>query len=164
MLRPGLLVDTAVLAAPATPLTRACEALGAAVTALDAPLLDEAAVEAAVTPCRALVVDGGALLAEHGLPLALDAAWCAVRAVANGHFVPSGGGKVVYVAPRTGEGMRAGLENLARTPSIEWSRYAITLTAVLPGEATTGDELADLVAYLVSPAGDYFSGCRFDLQ
>ena len=31
---------------------------------------------------------------------------------------------------------RAGLENLARTLSIEWARYAITLVAIAPGRAT----------------------------
>jgi hypothetical protein len=32
---------------------------------------------------------------------------------------------------------------------------------VLPGDATSDDDVAQLVAYLASPAGDYFSGCAF---
>ena len=32
-----------------------------------------------------------------------------------------------------------------------------------PGDATTDDDVAQLIAYLASPAGDYFSGCAFTL-
>jgi NAD(P)-dependent dehydrogenase (short-subunit alcohol dehydrogenase family) len=59
---------------------------------------------------------------------------------------------------------RAGLENLARTLSIEWARYAITTVALAPGPHTTPEELASAVAYLASPAGAYFSGCQLDLR
>ena len=55
----------------------------------------------------------------------------------------------------------AALENLARTLSVEWARYGIRTTAVLPGDGASDEELATLVAYLASPAGDYFSGCAF---
>jgi hypothetical protein len=171
LLRPGLLDGTTVLAAPATALTEACAAAGATVATLDAPLLDEPAVEAATQPCHALVVDGAPLFAEHGLARALDATWCAVRATVNAAFIaPQTGGKIVLVAPRPAaddphvEGLRAGYENLARTTSVEWARFQIRPTAILPGPQATDDELADLVAYLVSPAGDYYAGCRFDLQ
>ena len=34
---------------------------------------------------------------------------------------------------------------------------------MLPGDATTDDDVAQLIAYLASPAGDYFSGCAFTL-
>jgi hypothetical protein len=34
---------------------------------------------------------------------------------------------------------------------------------VLPGDATADDDVATLIAYLASPAGDYFSGCAFAL-
>jgi len=168
VLRPGLLADTVVLAAPAIGPAGGCAALGAEVVVLGAPALDEEAMAAAVRPdARAVVVEGAPLLAEGGLTFALDATWCAVRAVATAAFIPGSGGKVILVAPRDGEhapALRAGLENLARTSSIEWAQYAITPTAILPGPATTDDEVADLVAYLVSPAGDYFAGCSFDLQ
>jgi hypothetical protein len=52
---------------------------------------------------------------------------------------------------------------MARTLSIEWSRYGIRTTAVTPGAGTTAADLAGIVAYLVSTAGDYFSGARLDL-
>jgi citronellol/citronellal dehydrogenase len=79
-----------------------------------------------------------------------------------------GGGKIVFVAPAPDAGLhaevaRAALENLARTLSIEWSRHAIRTTAILPGARTTDDDVSGLVAYLASPAGDYFSGCVFSL-
>jgi hypothetical protein len=32
---------------------------------------------------------------------------------------------------------------------------------VLPGDETSDHDVALLVAYLASPAGDYFSGCAF---
>jgi citronellol/citronellal dehydrogenase len=77
-------------------------------------------------------------------------------------------GKIILLAPHQqagthAEAARAALENLARTLSVEWARYAITTTMIAPGEAATDEQLAMLVAYLVSPAGDYFSGCRFEL-
>jgi hypothetical protein len=167
VLRPGLLEDTVVLAAPDPGAASACAALGAEVVLLGAPALDEEAMAAAVRPdARAIVVAGAGLLGE-GLTFALDATWCAVRAAATAAFIPGGGGKVILVAPRDGRhavALRAGYENLARTSSIEWAQYGITPTAILPGTQTTDGEVADLVAYLVSPAGDYFAGCSFDLQ
>jgi citronellol/citronellal dehydrogenase len=79
---------------------------------------------------------------------------------------------------------RAAVENLTRVLSIEWARFGIRLTAVAPGpfatetlmtkyprpvvEGVAGtvplgrlgteEEFAWLVAYLASPAGDFFSG------
>jgi NAD(P)-dependent dehydrogenase (short-subunit alcohol dehydrogenase family) len=119
----------------------------------------------------------------------LDGAWEATRAVANDAFIePRRPGRIVYLAPATSavpepspgaradspaqppwgveyaEAARAGLENLARTLSIEWARYAITLVTIAPGERTSGVEVAALTAYLGSPAGAYFSGCLFDLS
>ena len=79
---------------------------------------------------------------------------------------PGDGGKLVLLGPRPRDGahaaaLGAALENTARTLSIEWARYAIRTAAILPGDATTDDDVAKLVAYLASPAGDYFSGCAF---
>ena len=113
----------------------------------------------------------GALFGAGGadaLRAALDGAWCATRATVNAAFLPERGGKIVLVGPRPGAGehaeaLRAGVENLARTTSIEWTRYAITPSAVLPGARASEAEIAEVVAYLVSPAGDYFAGCRLDL-
>jgi len=142
--------------------------LGAEVRPLDADLDDEEAVAAAAgAGADVLVVDAGALFAAGGLDglrAALDRTWNAVRAVATRAFVErERGGRIVMLAPRPGAGphaeaARAGLENMARTLSIEWSRFGITTVTVAPGEETTGDEVAQLVAYLASPAAGYFSG------
>ena len=78
---------------------------------------------------------------------------------------------------------RAGVENLMRVLSIEWARFNIRLTAVASGHFGTEaiqkypepvrenvartvplgrlgrpEEQAWLIAYLASPAGDYYSG------
>jgi NADP-dependent 3-hydroxy acid dehydrogenase YdfG len=78
------------------------------------------------------------------------------------------GGKVIVIGPAPGAGVhatatRAALENLVRTLSIEWSRHAIRTTAILPGDATSPEEVGAVVAFLASPAGDYYSGCVMDL-
>jgi NAD(P)-dependent dehydrogenase (short-subunit alcohol dehydrogenase family) len=78
------------------------------------------------------------------------------------------GGKILLVAPAAdagdhAEAVRAGLENLARTLSVEWARYRITVTAIAPGAQTSAEEVAQLVCFIASRAGDYFSGCRFSL-
>jgi NAD(P)-dependent dehydrogenase (short-subunit alcohol dehydrogenase family) len=118
---------------------------------------------------QALVYDADDALRTGGLTAALEEAWSAVAAVAAHTLIPAGQpGKIVLIAPRPdvadhAEAVRAGLENLARTLSIEWARYGITTTSIAPGLATSDEELTTLVCYLLSPAGDYFSGCRFDL-
>ena len=114
--------------------------------------------------------DAGADRARAALIACLDASWNVTRAVANRAFLPeSRGGRIVYLAPPAGAGAhadaaRAGLENLARTLSIEWARHAITTVAIAPGAATATGEVAALTAYLASPAGAYFSGCQLDLR
>jgi NAD(P)-dependent dehydrogenase (short-subunit alcohol dehydrogenase family) len=81
----------------------------------------------------------------------------------------AGGGRLVYLAPPSSvaaehaDAARAGLENLARTLSIEWARHGVTAVAIAPGEASAA-EIAALSAYLASPAGAYFSGCLLDLR
>jgi NAD(P)-dependent dehydrogenase (short-subunit alcohol dehydrogenase family) len=90
----------------------------------------------------------------------LDAAFISTRAVANAWIAAERPGKVVLVAPRDDAPQRAALENLARTLSVEWARHGITATAILPGSA---EDVAQLVAFLASPAGDYYSGCAFTL-
>jgi NAD(P)-dependent dehydrogenase (short-subunit alcohol dehydrogenase family) len=80
---------------------------------------------------------------------------------------------------------RAAVENMMRTLSIEWARFGIRLCAVAAGQFDTEtlrtkypaaisenvartvplgrlgteEEMAWLLAYLASPAGDFFSGC-----
>jgi hypothetical protein len=106
-----------------------------------------------------------ALICGHdGEDRLLTSTWMAVRAVATEAFIPRGAGRIVFVAPqRDARPTSAALENLARTLSVEWARFGITTTAAAPGATTTDDQLAQLVAFLCSPAGAYYSGCRFDL-
>src|SRR5918994_756837 len=84
---------------------------------------------------------------------------------------------------------RAAVENLTRVLSIEWARFQIKLTAIASGHFATEaikkypqpvyegvartvplqrlgepQEQAWLVAYLASPAGDYYSGCLFTID
>jgi NAD(P)-dependent dehydrogenase (short-subunit alcohol dehydrogenase family) len=47
--------------------------------------------------------------------------------------------------------------------SVEWARYGVSAVAVAPGAHTPDDDLAELVCFLVSPAGEYFTGCVFEL-
>ena len=77
-------------------------------------------------------------------------------------------GRVLLIAPEPdagphAEAARAALENLARTLSVEWARYGITAVAITPGAGTSDVEVAELVCFLLSEAGGYFSGCRFAL-
>ena len=106
------------------------------------------------------------------LSVCLDASWNATRAVVNRAFLPGGrGGRIVYLTPARDAGEHAeaacsGLENLARTLSIEWARHGITTVAVVPASGSAGEagsQVAALTAYLASPAGAYFSGCLLDL-
>ena len=185
LLRDGLLEGRRVAAAgPVRASVReALSSLGAEVVPLDVDLADEPATEAAagaLGPVGSLVVDSATLFAsgrvfgdgpEEAVPLraALDGAWSAARAVANAAWIPrEAPGKIVFVAPSPdagphAEAARDALENLARTASIEWARFGIKPVAVTPGVSTSEDEVASLVAYLVSPAGDYFSGARLSL-
>ena len=94
----------------------------------------------------------------------LDGIWSVVRAVTAAIFIPNGQGRITLVAPKEGRRVAAaGLENLARTLSVEWARFGITTVAVVPTAATSDDQLAQLVAFLCSPAGSYYSGCRVDV-
>jgi NAD(P)-dependent dehydrogenase (short-subunit alcohol dehydrogenase family) len=178
MLRAGLLEGTVVATAGgAAHVAAACAGLGASTVALDADLLDEEAVTAAAAtlgPVGTLVCDAAPAFAGagggiEGLTVALEGTWNVARAVANAVWRPEEGGKLVLLGPRPREGahaaaLGAALENTARTLSIEWARHSIRSTAVLPADATADDEVATLVAYLASPAGDYFSGCAFSFS
>jgi len=147
--------------------------LGASVVRLGegGPGLEDGRGDAGSAP-HAVVHDAGAAFGDGGqtgLAAALEDAWAAIAAAAIGVLIPAGsGGKVVLIAPRTGAGehseaARAALENLARTLSIEWARYGITATAITPGRLTRDADIAVLVAFLLSGAGDYISGCRLEL-
>ena len=107
--------------------------------------------------------------ARAALMVSLEATWNITRGLVKIALAPRrAGGRILYLAPARGshehaDAARAGLENLARTLSIEWARYGITAVSIMPGRATSAGEVASLVAYLASPAGAYFSGCRLDL-
>ncbi len=150
---------------------RALGSLGASVVVCaGADMSEEWAREHA--PLDVLVYDAGPAFgagAEAGLRVALEQAWEAIQAVAVGALIPTErGGKILLLGPRPDAGAhadaaRAALENLARTLSVEWARYAIKVTMVAPGVATSDEQLETLVAFLASVAGDYFTGCRFEL-
>jgi hypothetical protein len=123
-------------------------------------------------PLHALVYDGREPFGQGGqggLRTALEQGWVAARAVATGALIPAGdGGKIVLLGPPPDAGphagaVRSGLENLARTLSVEWARYRVTTTMIAPGARTRDEELAELVCFLCSTAGGYFSGCRLEL-
>lgn len=178
LLRDGLLEGRAVGLA-GTGHSRAIEAalsgLGARLQKLDPGAWEDGSMGEdallAQRPLDALVHDAAADFGEggaDGLRAALERTWLAVRAVATASLIPAGRGKIVLVGPRSdaapfSAAARDGLENTARTLSVEWARYAITTTMIAPGQATTDEEVATLVCFLISPAGDYFSGCRFEL-
>ena len=149
--------------------------LGARVEELESGRdLDEARVSSwagAIAPLYALVYDareafGGG--GQEGLRECLERGWVTVRGVATGALIPAGAGKVVLIAPQADAGSlaaaaRDALENLARTLSVEWARYGVGTVAIARGASTTDDDLAELVCFLVSPAGEYFTGCVFEL-
>jgi citronellol/citronellal dehydrogenase len=171
LFRAGLLEGRVVAVFEAGPLgeaaSGACRELGARTSAFT-PDEHEG-------PLDTLVIDAAGRFAsapQDGLaPLraAADDAWVAARAAATAVMIDApGGGKIVLLAPAPdagahAEATRAALENMARTLSIEWARYDIRVTAIHPDASTPPADVAALVAYLASPAGDYFSGCVFSL-
>jgi NAD(P)-dependent dehydrogenase (short-subunit alcohol dehydrogenase family) len=170
LLRPGLLADVVVALGGGVALGPWLAAPGARTVAL--PALDDEDAMAATVPgdADALVHDLRPAFAADGMAPALDRAWVTIRAVATTAFIAGErGGKVVLVAPApdaadpSAQGARAAAENLARTLSIEWARYGIRTVAITPGADTSDAQLGALAAYLASPAGDYFSGCRLAL-
>lgn len=170
----------------------ACVELGASVSSLEVIADGAAGVEqdaidralertlARTSRIELLVVDGAALFAaalssaggegaRAALRACLDVSWNLTRAVAERAFLASDrGGRIVLLAPASDAGehadaARAGLENLARTLSVEWARYRITVVAVVCSSVASAGEVAALTAYLASPAGAYFSGCLLAL-
>ncbi|HYZ82487.1 MAG TPA: hypothetical protein VE571_14520 [Solirubrobacteraceae bacterium] len=178
--RPGLLEDRRLaIAGSGLRADAVCErlvALGAQVHNLGGDMLageeDAAGWARERAPLHALVIEAGATFGAggpEGLRVALEHAWRAARAVATAAFIATGGpGRLLLIAPGPDAGphagaARAGLENLARTLSVEWARYGVTAVAITPGATTSDAEVAELVCFLVSEAGGYFSGCRFAL-
>ena len=137
-------------------------ALGASVAERDVdPAGEEVAFDGAAD---VLVFDGSEI---EGVQAVLDGAWLTIRPVATAAMIDRGGGLIVLLAPRPGsaaaEAARAGLENLARTLSVEWARFGVRPVAVIPGGATSSAEVAELVGFLASPAGSYSWGCAVTL-
>ncbi len=180
LLRPHLLDGRLIALGGGAPdaLAAPMRELGATTAPLpDAP--DEDAMAAAVDAATdVLLHDLRPAFAAGGgdaLRVTLDLAWITARAVANAAFIPQErGGRIVLVAPAAegipsagadpaAAGVRAAAENLARTLSIEWARHRITTVTIAPGAATTDAEIAALAAFLASPAGAYWSGCRLSL-
>jgi hypothetical protein len=154
VLRPGVLAGVRVRVVGAGPLGEAVLARASALGAGDEDPVDVLVVDAAARFAGAAGVDA--------VRAALDGAWEAIQPHAEGAKL------IVLLAPPPGdahaEAARAGLENLARTLSIEWARLGIRPVAIHPGAATPAGEVAELAAFLASPAGAYYSGCRFDLR
>jgi NAD(P)-dependent dehydrogenase (short-subunit alcohol dehydrogenase family) len=177
LFRPDLLAGRriAVAGTPPAPATEALAQLGAELERFEPDADDDGDQEWARTqaPLHALVYDARGAFAGGGgagaLRDALEQAWIAGRAIAAGAMIPGGdGGKLILVSPSPGAGdhaeaARAALENLARTLSIEWARHSITAVAIAPSEATTDVELGELLAFLCSHGGDYYTGCRLAL-
>ncbi len=170
-----------------------CGALGASITSCelpdgedaarcaldalrDAPELDLLAIDAAS------IFDGVTAAGAVAMGRCLEASWEITHAVAHAAWLePGRAGRLLFIAPAppAAEGgagaperaelasyaraARAGLENLARTLSIEWSRHPVTTVCIAPAAGTPAGHIAALLAYLASPAGAYFSGCRLDL-
>ena len=159
VLRDGVLDGVEMVVAGAGELGGAAReragALGAVVVERDVdPAGEEAAFEGAAD---VLVFDGSEI---EGVQAVLDGAWLAIRPVATAAMIDRGGGLIVLLAPRPGSAVA---EPGARTLSVEWARFGVRPVAVVPGAATSSAEVAELVAFLASPAGAYYSGCAFTL-
>ncbi|HEV7527457.1 MAG TPA: hypothetical protein VGO29_01030 [Solirubrobacteraceae bacterium] len=171
-----------------------CAELGAGVSAWSAESAIDSATDMLVVDAAGAFALAGAGACESqvadktprdALRECLDGSWEASRAVASTAFIePGRPGRIVYLAPACVDGprapsvpfaeptsagdyadaARAGLENLARTLSIEWARFGITLVTIAPGERTSTAEVAAVTAFLGSLAGAYYSGCLFDLR
>lgn len=161
LLRPGLLADSTVAAGGVS--AAACADAGATIAAAGHGRVDTLVIDAAQA-----FGEGGV----GGLRAAVDGAWSTVLAVASGGWLvddAGAGGKIVLLAPRADAGEHAGaagaaLESVARTLAVEWARFGVRATVVVPGPRASEQDIGALVAFLASAAGDYFSGCRFTLR
>jgi NAD(P)-dependent dehydrogenase (short-subunit alcohol dehydrogenase family) len=178
VLRDDLLQGRAVVVAPGEggALGVALAALGARVERLHAvvePAEEQVGERArAQGPLDALVYDAAPSFGAGGpdaVARTMEEAWALIREVALGALIESPDpGRIVLIGPPAGAGdyaeaARSALENLARTLSVEWARYAITVVMVAPGELVSESELAEVVSFLCSRGAEYFSGCRLDV-
>lgn len=178
VLRAELLSGRAVaVAGPSTEtITAALEDLGADVHLLPADYRsDEEEVgrwASVLPPLTAVVYDSRAAFGGGGpdaLSQVVQQAWLAVREVAVGALIEGADpGKVMLIGPAEdagphAEAVRAALASLARSLSIEWARHGVTSVMLAPASGVDETRLAELVAFLCSPAGDYVSGCRLEV-
>lgn len=181
VLAPRVLEDVPIVVAwDEGPLTARLSALGARVATWPAPagadaVADDAAVAAAgelAARPEVVVADAGGLFrrqdslpAVERLRSTIDSAFVAVRAIAGERWITPGrpGGRIVLIAPGPADGEHAvaagaALENTARTLSVEWARFGIRIVALVPRAGAEPEAIAELVAFLASPAGEYHSG------
>jgi hypothetical protein len=162
--RQGLLEDSSIALSGAVPaeLRGLLRSLGARLHEPDPELASDdgrmSAWARATAPLDVLICTEGT--GEDG---SLARTWATVRGVAAEAFIPRGKGRIILLAPPHDAVAAAGLENLARTLSVEWARFGVITVAIAPNAAATDEHLAQLVAFLCSPAGAYYSGCRLDL-
>lgn len=182
VLAPRVLEDVSIVVAwGGEPLAGRLCGLGAQVTPWPAPAGSDAdAGEAAISAARALadrpdvvVADAGELFrgwaelpAVQRLHATVGAAFVAVRAIAHERWIEPGepGGRIVLIAPQPGDGEHAAaagaaLENTARTLSVEWARFGVRVVAIVPRDGARNEATAELVAFLASAVGEYYSGC-----
>lgn len=165
VLRQALLEDCTVILAGGHPpeLRERLLALGADVHEHPGA---QVAADVLVYDARDALADGG----RAGLERVLEQVWTAIREVLAERSIPAHrAGKLVLIAPAPSAGQLsdaagAALENLARTLSTEWARHGITTSVIAPGDDDDAQQLAELVCFLASRAGDYFSGARFSLN
>jgi NAD(P)-dependent dehydrogenase (short-subunit alcohol dehydrogenase family) len=139
------------------------QGVGITVTGSVAPEVSERITELGATPGTDVLLHGAAPPTNaDGVRAALDDAWDAIRATK----IPPNPGLIVLLSPPQLDAhhaaARAGLENLARTLSIEWARYDIRPVTIHQG--ADPHATAELVAFLASKAGAYYAGCAFTLR
>ena len=155
VLRPGVLEGVRVRVVGAGPLG---DAVAARLSALGASH-DQ--------PADALIVDAAAMFASAA---GVDAVRARARRSVGGD--PAGGepGRSSSCCSRrrpatpTPRPRAPGSRTSRGRLSIEWARLGIRPVAIHPGTATPAGDVAELAAFLASPAGAYYSGCRFDLR
>ncbi|MGH2833748.1 MAG: SDR family NAD(P)-dependent oxidoreductase, partial [Solirubrobacteraceae bacterium] len=151
---PGKLIDAPFAAS----ISQCCTTLGGTILDLELDPAREDALESSIGSEKVdlIVLECAGLFAgvesSDGLRACMDGAWNVTQAVVNQVFLKAGAGRIVYLAPTAEHGQsafaaRAGLENLARTLSIEWARHGITAVAIAPGSTACADEVATLIAY-----------------
>src|SRR6187397_1119906 len=129
-----------------------------------------------LSPAEAITPKGFRTVIE----LNVQGTWLMTHAAATKAFIPQEAGKVLSVTLSPHNGMpgmvhsgaaRAAVENMMRTLSVEWARFGTdTMRTKYPPEVVaavpstipiqrlgTEEEFAWLIAYLASPAGDFFS-------